>query len=117
MRGALEGCCVDGCGRNSYKLHLPWLALPLHQSSRKSCPALRHTVRRVSDCFARRYKATLLGVLSHWQRLLLRSPAGAAALQLAGSRGVVAAAAKGLQDSDSDDDFSGVCMGRACVRR
>ncbi|KAL4429375.1 hypothetical protein ABPG77_005149 [Micractinium sp. CCAP 211/92] len=33
-------------------------------------------------------------------------PAGAAALQLAGSRGVVAAAAKGLQDSDSDDDFS-----------
>lgn len=55
--------------------------------------------------------------MSHWQRLLLRSPAGAAALQLAGSRGVVAAAAKGLQDSDSDDDFSGVCMGRACVRR
>ncbi|KAL4458621.1 hypothetical protein ABPG75_013486 [Micractinium tetrahymenae] len=33
-------------------------------------------------------------------------PAGAAALQLAGSRGVVAAAAKGLQDSDSEDDFS-----------
>lgn len=36
------------------------------------------------------------------------APAAAAALAASGARGLVAAAAKGLQDSD--DDFSGTCL-------
>lgn len=80
-------------------------------SSTTTCPEEAHPV------LASAYCATAPG----WHSASTHhgthaSTAGAAALQLAGSRGVVAAAAKGLQDSDSDDDFSGESSGHAPLR-